>query len=47
MTIKEAYEKWKHLDKVLSDKDFCDSSPVWGLAYDLWQAVKEEVEKQS
>jgi len=46
MTLDETYKKWEHLDEVLSSKDFCSSIPVWCLAYDLWQAVKEEMAEE-
>ena len=45
MTIKEVYEKYKHLDKLFSDKEWVDmSSPFRRALYDMWQAIKEEVE---
>ena len=38
MTIKEVYEKYKEYDTLLSD--------MGGVSEDMWQAIKEEVEKQ-
>jgi hypothetical protein len=46
MTKQEVYDKWKHLDEILSNDDFCSSTPVWCLVHDLWQVVKEEIEEK-
>ncbi len=46
MTKQEAYDKWKHLDQILSNEDFCLLTPVWCLAYDLWQILKEEMAEE-
>ncbi|MFH0972066.1 MAG: hypothetical protein V1835_05885 [Candidatus Micrarchaeota archaeon] len=51
MTIKEAYEKHKHLDVLLSDRDWLSQTEVGiecqgeALA-DMWQAIKQEVERE-
>lgn len=40
--VKEAYDKYKHLDELLSDKEFLDEKNIRAMIlYDLWQAVKE------
>lgn len=39
MTIIEVYEKYKHLDKVLSDTMFVDSLQDQAR-YDMWQAIR-------
>ena len=45
MTIREIYEKFKHLDKVLSDPAWIDgANPIYQVAQDMWKAIKEEVE---
>jgi hypothetical protein len=41
MNIKEVYEKYKHMDKVFSDRTFVDTVKDEAL-YELWQAVKKE-----
>lgn len=58
MTIKEIYEKYKHFDHLLSDKQWLtflkflppenseDGSFVNQILFDLWQAIKEEAMKE-
>ncbi len=43
MRAKEVYEKYKHLDALLSDRVWtrADSTLRGEILYDLWQAVKE------
>ena len=48
MTIKEVYEKFKHLDKFLNDRDFLANQMKQintELLADLWQAIKEHCEQ--
>jgi hypothetical protein len=46
MTVKEVYEKYKHLDKILSVEDrLWIENPEYVIMHDLWQAVKGECEK--
>lgn len=47
--IKEVYEKYKHLDSLLSDYDWmvASSDPREAMLYELWQAIKKTVEEQS
>ena len=46
MKIKEAYEKYKHLDANLSDRDLLPES-FWGsILLDLWSAIKEATKDQ-
>jgi len=41
MTAKEAFEKYKHLDQNLSDRDLVPDS-FWGsILLDLWSVVKD------
>ena len=40
MTIQEVYEKYEHLDRLLSDKEFLPDDPRGHILYDLWQAVR-------
>ncbi len=45
MELKEVYEKYKHLDIVLSDP--VGESFEWELIRDLWVAIKEHVQEAS
>jgi len=49
MVIQEVYEKFKHLDQLLSDKEwlFLANNLLYAILYDLWQAVKEAAENNS
>lgn len=45
--IKEVYEKFKHLDHLLSDKEWMtpdksEVSPAYTICYELWRAIKNE-----
>ena len=46
MGIQEAYNKFSHLDDVLSDTKLLDDDVKNYILYQLWQAVKQEVESQ-
>lgn len=46
MTIFEVYEKYQHLDKVLSDSAFVDSIQTQAR-YDMWQAIRAAVQGES
>jgi len=47
MNIKEVYEKYQHLDTLLSDGQWCGNGIRDQILYDLWQAVKnDELVKQ-
>jgi hypothetical protein len=40
--IKDVYEKYKHLDKILSDKKLLDIDNLhWHCLCDCWEAIKE------
>lgn len=51
--VDEIYERFKHLDKLLSDEKSCEqaakecSSPIYLIAGDLWRAIKAEREYAS
>ena len=45
--IQAVYEKYKHLDKVMSDPAWTEDSPVSQLLYDCWQAIKAHVEERN
>ncbi len=46
MTAKEAWEKYRHLDANLSDRDLVPES-FWGcILLDLWSAVKESIKEK-
>lgn len=40
MTIQEAYEKYKYLDTILSDKEWIGDHFRDSVLYDLWQTIK-------
>ena len=47
MNIQEAYNKFKHLDDLLSDRRWLKGEDLASyVLYELWQAVKDEVENQ-
>lgn len=46
MTIEEVYKEHKHLDYLLSDKEWLPHTQLGRILYDLWQAVKKECEKK-
>jgi len=45
MTIKEVYEKYKHMDKVICDPIFKDIF-ITIMLKDFWQAIKQEIEQE-
>ena len=45
MSIIEVYEKHKHLDRVLSDPQFCEDSAMTSISRELWLAIKEAAEQ--
>ena len=53
--IKEVYERFKHLDKILSDLALlvewdteCDNiDPIYRTCYALWKAIKNENENKT
>jgi len=49
MVIQEVYEKFKHLDQLLSDKEWLGltNNLLYAILYDLWQAIKEAPENNS
>jgi hypothetical protein len=40
MTIEEVYEKYKHLDHLLSDKEWLGESFYGYFICDMWAAIK-------
>ena len=46
--IKEVYEMYKHLDELLSDREWLGDENYLQqvILYNLWQAVKQEAMKQ-
>lgn len=45
MTIKEVYDRYKHLNKILSDNRRINHEDLKGIIlFDLWQAIKVEIE---
>jgi hypothetical protein len=48
--LKAVYEKFNHLDKCLSDTEWCkagETSAIYGIAGEMWRAIKEAmVEKR-
>ena len=55
MTIEEVYEKYKNMDKRLQNIEWIEGkgasyeidSYMSQLIFELWQAIKEEVEKEN
>jgi len=48
MTVREVFEKYKHLDKLLSDNRTVDEFSMQSLIlFDLWQAVKKECQEKT
>jgi len=46
--IREVYEKYKHLDHLLSDRDWLfPVTPLMQALYDLWQSVKQSMEEDN
>ena len=43
--IKKVYEKFEHLDKLLSDREWSEEDLAWRTCTELWLAVKNHVEK--
>jgi len=41
MTMKKIFEKYQHLDKLLSDPAWLPDNFVGQIVYDLWQVVKD------
>lgn len=46
LTIDEIWEKWRHLDHLLSDRDWIGDNPRQEILYDLWQAVKWKITRK-
>jgi hypothetical protein len=47
MTCDEVWEKYKHLDQNLSDRELVPES-FWGsIIIELWSAIKDSLEKQA
>ena len=44
MTHTEAYEKYKHLDQCLSDREWAGDDFKYSIISDLWEAIKTFVE---
>lgn len=44
--INEVYEKYKHLDGVLSDPDWCNGNAIYAIAGEMWRAIKEARESK-
>ncbi len=45
MTVREAWEKYQHLDQCLSDRDLVLES-FWGsIIVDLWTAIKHTIQE--
>ena len=46
MTFKEVWEKYKHMDSVLSDGDIYEDHFPSQIIADLWAAIKEALRKE-
>ena len=47
MTIPEVFEKYKHLDQLLSDREWLPDTFIGSILFDLWQAAKVNQEAVS
>lgn len=45
MEIKEVYDKYKHMDKLLSDNNLLSDDPLNKCLFDFWQAIKYHINK--
>jgi hypothetical protein len=43
--IQEVYERYKHLDELLSDPQWTEDTLLGQIRLDLWQAIKAHVEE--
>lgn len=43
--VREVYEKYKHLDKCLSDKFWCGETLQAQMLNEFWEAIKQEALK--
>ena len=47
--IEEVYQKFKHLDKVLSDIEWCnegDGAAIYSIAGEMYRAIKHELKER-
>jgi len=42
LSVQEVYDKYKHLDHLLSDKQWLSESPQSQCLHDLWMTIKQE-----
>lgn len=42
--INDVYEKYKHLDSALCDREWLGEQLLSKILYDLWQVVRREVD---
>jgi hypothetical protein len=46
LKIEQAYEKYKHLDALLSDTGLMVHDFTTNICHELWQAIKADVKKK-
>ena len=46
MTVEKVYGKYRHLDNLLSDKEWLPRNSLGEIIFDLWCAVKATVRNQ-
>lgn len=47
MSIQKIYDKFKHLDPLLSDKEWLSfDNLLTQVLYELWQAIKKDINKE-
>ena len=46
MKIEQTYEKYKHLDALLSDKELIVHDFTTHICHELWQAIKADVKER-
>lgn len=44
-TITEVYEKYKHFDKLFSDKTWLPETIQGRILFEMWDAIKNEVKE--
>lgn len=47
MTILQVYEKYKHLDQLLSDTRWVEDNLKGRITYELWQAIKVHAQRKA
>lgn len=46
LKIEQVYEKYKHLDILLSDEQLIEGNFITYICHELWKAIKVDVEER-